>query len=87
MRSEGGEENGMLRTKGLIAYERTGAYGVGDMKFCINGDGNNTAVTNSDVALKIDSSKNATFAQRVYITDGSAAYPAYSFSNDTNTDY
>ena len=85
MRAEGDEENGMLRTKGLIAFERTGAYGVGDMKFCINGDGNNTAVTNSDVALKIDSSKNATFDQRVYITDGSAAYPAYSFTNDTNT--
>jgi len=68
MRSEGGEENGMLRTKGLIAFERTGAYGVGDMKFCINGDGNNTAVTNSDVALKIDSSKNATFAGNQKIT-------------------
>lgn len=62
MRAEGGEENGMLRTKGLIAFERTDAWGVGKMKFCVNGDASNTAVALSDVALTIDSSKNATFA-------------------------
>ena len=36
-------------------------------------------------ALKLDSAKDATFASRVYIADGSASYPAYSFSGDTNT--
>jgi hypothetical protein len=94
MRAEGGEENGMLRTKGLIAFERTAAWGVGDMKFCILGDANNSAVTNSDVVLKLDSSKNATFSQNVTVngdtivkairTNGESAYTSASSGFSAN---
>ena len=84
MRSEGGEENGMLRTKGLIAFERTGAYGVGDMKFCINGDGNNTAVTNSDVAFQINSNKSSTFKGTVNIRKGSGDGDLYLYNADAS---
>ena len=65
MRAESDEDNGMLRTKGLIAFERTESWGIGSMKFCVRGTGDNTAVTISDVALTLDKNKNATFSGNV----------------------
>ena len=70
-RSESDEEDGMGRTKGLIAFERTGSYGVGDMKFCVENTANNDTVDNSDVALTIASDKSATFAGDVTLSSTS----------------
>ena len=77
MRAESDEDNGMLRTKGLIAFERTGAYGVGDMKFCIYGVANNSAVTNSNVVLQLHSSSNATFAGTISTPEINMAQAGY----------
>ena len=48
------------RAKTAIIHKNTGDYGVGDLYFCLDGTGDNSNATVSDVKMKIDSSGRVT---------------------------
>ena len=48
------------RAKSAIIHKNTGDYGVGDLYFCLDGTGDNSNATVSDVKMKINSSGQVT---------------------------
>ena len=62
------------RAKSAIIHKNTGDYGVGDLYFCLDGTGDNSNATVSDVKMKINSNGIVTMpnqpAFRAYISGG-----------------
>lgn len=55
LRAEGGESDGLARIKGGIFLERkSGSFGTGDLKLCLNTAEDNSAVTTSDAKISIN---------------------------------
>ena len=65
------------RAKTAIIHKNTGDYGVGDLYFCLDGNGDNSNATVSDVKMKIDSSGRVT-------KPNTPGFLAYHYGHDIN---
>ena len=77
------------RAKSAIIHKNTGDYGVGDLYFCLDGTGDNSNATVSDVKMKIDSSGQVTKPSQVgfHATGTSTHNHTSNFVPQFNTEY